>query len=284
MSQAIVLASYSDRFTKENKYDKVLVRTGKAGQASEHNEMQSIINHKLKETFDVFLTNGEIIEDCEAIKVDDTILCQAGKIYCDGCVREVDEKTFNNIDTSVIIYAGISLKQEIITELEDPSLYSQEVGIPSQGQAGAARLKVWIEWELQENLENLEDFFPIYSINEDTIELLEVNKENLSTLEKKVNTNSNNIEELQSAFITNANNLITLQNAILVNANAINSLQSNVSTNATNITALQDSVNEKLALTGGTISGSLTVSTNVVVNSALSAKTFTLNGWAISIE
>lgn len=171
----VKLDGYSDRFDPAKQYDAVLVRSGRAGQASEHNEMQSILSHRVKSTFDVLFRDGDIVEGCQVITRREAILCQAGKIYCDGTVRDVAEAVLS-VPMSGICYVGVYRQMSTVTELDDPSLYNQEIGSPAQGQPGAARRRVVLVWGWRTDAANdgqNGDFYPVHTLDSGIVRIKE---------------------------------------------------------------------------------------------------------------
>jgi hypothetical protein len=93
---------------------------------------------------------------------------------------------------------------------------------------------------------------------------------NLDTMESGISTNASNIATNTSNISTNTSNIATNVTNIATNA-------TNISSNDTDITALQ---NDKYDKTGGTISGSVTISNDLTVNGT----TTTVNTETLSVE
>ncbi|MFI3270809.1 MAG: DUF4815 domain-containing protein [Pseudomonadota bacterium] len=163
----IVLNNYRDRYDESDQYEKLLMIAGHAGQSSEHNEMQSIGLAKMKKGFDALFGDGDIIKNCGIVTGTDSVFCEAGELYCDGAMRTVEAATLTPPMVGTV-YIGVYRMQTVITALDDPDLYNQEIGSPAQGQEGAARLKVWLEWAWQTDTETDGtdgDFYPVYTLD-----------------------------------------------------------------------------------------------------------------------
>lgn len=161
------LANYRDRFDEDDNFEKVLMIAGNAGQSSEHNEMQSIALNKMKNGFDALFSDGDIVKDCSIVTSTDSVFCEAGQIYCDGGVRNILSATLTPPMVGTA-YIGVYLMSSVITALDEPDLYNKEVGSPAEGQEGAARLKMWLEWGWKTDTDNDGhdgEFYAVYTLD-----------------------------------------------------------------------------------------------------------------------
>ena len=117
--------NYWNRYDEAKGYTELLVRDGYGTQASEINEIQSIYNARLKSLGDSLYKDGDIISDAQITVNPETgqVMCQAGLIYLAGAIWPVRQASLL-IPVNGSVAVGIWLREEIISELEDPALYN----------------------------------------------------------------------------------------------------------------------------------------------------------------
>jgi hypothetical protein len=103
------------------------------------------------------------------------------------------------------------------------------------------------------------------------------NDTDIATNASNIATNTSNISSNDTDIATNASNISTNTSNISTNTSNIATNATNISSNDTDITALQ---NDKYDKTGGTISGSVTISDDLTVNGT----TTTVNTETLSVE
>lgn len=138
---------YYNRFDGNKNYDEILFRDGYGAQASEHNELQGIIDARIRSIAEAQFKDGDIIRDAQIAVNAQTgeVKAGSGRIYLDGAVRAVPAATFT-IPTSGSVAVGIRLARKHISEKDDPALYNPAVGTGTHGQPGAWRLQVKAAW------------------------------------------------------------------------------------------------------------------------------------------
>jgi hypothetical protein len=155
MSYTPGIAPYYNKYSEGKNYSELLFRPGLILQNAELNEMQSILNNKIKRIGNTIMTDGDIIEGCELIvsnNADGTRNCliTAGKIYMNGDV-------FSTEDTNITITGegiekiGLKLNQAIITEVDDADLLDPSAGLGNYMQSGAHRLKTTVEFVIDDD-------------------------------------------------------------------------------------------------------------------------------------
>lgn len=142
-------APFFDGFDGSKEYTRLLFRPGTGLQNRELNEIQSTLKHAIKGIGDAVMTNGDILDGCQLIipeseTVEKECVLTAGRIYLDGMVRLVPEKTFT-IQGTGIETVGVKLHQEVITDVDDPSILDPAAGFAYYKQSGAYRLKETVE-------------------------------------------------------------------------------------------------------------------------------------------
>ena len=157
--------NYYNRYSADDHYTEVLVRDGYVAQASEINELQSIINARLQGIGDALFSDGDVIKDGQ-ISVSDSgvVTAEAGLVYISGMVRSVPAATFT-IATSGTVTVGVRLAETIISEAEDAGLLNPAVGSRGQGEPGAWRRKAVSSWGYDGD-GGSGSFYPIYTIDD----------------------------------------------------------------------------------------------------------------------
>lgn len=166
----IQLENYYNRFDPAKGYDAVLIRDGFAGQGAEINEIQSGIIHRIKTIADSLFRDGDIVRDGRIsvnINTGET-QCESGAIYLSGAVRGVPPATIT-VPLVGTVTVGVYLRERVITEQEDPSLYNPAVGSSAEGEPGAARLQTITAWGWQcGNTGDAQtgEIFPVYTLDD----------------------------------------------------------------------------------------------------------------------
>ena len=174
---------YYNRYEKAKHWSHVAVLAGRAMQSAEFNESQLIAEDKIKAIGSSLYADGTIIKGC-AITLDTSAKkasLEAGRIFLDGLVYEVAEKTIS-IPDDEDVQVGIWQKFSTLTEYEDDTLNEQARNTPQYTMPGAWRVITIVEWGL--NTDNLNaPFFPVYGISggEIVTQLQKINPEYLNT-------------------------------------------------------------------------------------------------------
>jgi len=169
----IKLADYYNRYDPAKNYDRLAFRATRTAQSAEQNEMQDIWHDKLRNVADALFKDGDIIRGAVINYNAQTgrARCGAGLVYLAGAVRAVPEGELA-VPPEGVAAIGLALKTEIITELEDPELYNPAIGTRSEGEPGAARVKVTAAWALAAEGAS-ETFYPVYTVEEGELQAKE---------------------------------------------------------------------------------------------------------------
>ena len=129
-------APYYDDYDPTKEYVQQLALPGKAEQAREFTQIQSMQLDFLGRLGDSIYTSGTIIDGCTLIISDKKAVISSGRIYLDGLVRIVDGATLtiNGVGPEII---GAKVVTSIVTETEDASLRDPAQGYENYGQEGA---------------------------------------------------------------------------------------------------------------------------------------------------
>lgn len=162
------LDQYYNRYADSQNYDEVLYRADRVLQSAELNETQSIAAAKLQRLADSIFQEGDIVKDAK-VSVDAESAeakCEAGLVYVRGAVRLVPEATLQ-VPLEGTVSLGVHLKETIVTELEDPSLYNPAQGCRAEGEPGAARLKLELKWGLGSDED--EGYYALYTVKDGVV-------------------------------------------------------------------------------------------------------------------
>ena len=158
--------NYYDRYDKAKNWDFIGVMAGRVMQSAEFNEIQHILEEKIKALGNSLYADGTIIEGC-AITFDTQAMkanLEAGRVFLDGLVYEVEaaELSVPNVDS---VQVGIWKKSKTVTEYEDNSLLDPAKGTPQYQMPGGYRIVTTAEWGL--STDNLGmPFFPVYGVSD----------------------------------------------------------------------------------------------------------------------
>lgn len=168
-TKTIDLQNYYNRFDANKNYEMHLLRDGNAGQGAEINEIQSSLMYRIKQLADGLYKDGDVLKDAQLVVNAETgaVQAQNGLIYLNGAVRGVPQASFT-VSVTGSVSVGVYLRQSVITELEDPTLYNPAVGSDAEGEPGAARLQMTTAWGFSGDGQT-GDFFPVYVIDDGSL-------------------------------------------------------------------------------------------------------------------
>jgi hypothetical protein len=137
-------------------WERVVFLPGRFAQSAEMNEVQSILNAKLKSVGDAVFDDGDIIKGCSLTVDKETgeAKITEGLVYIDGAVRYVREGRL--VLPMGTVYVGINVIRDYIDETDDPVLRDPAQGYPGYATAGAAREVIDFEWVYSENRDDID--------------------------------------------------------------------------------------------------------------------------------
>lgn len=159
------IANYWNRFAENKNYTRVLLRDGYAQQASEHNEIQSILDARITRLARALFADGDVING-GAIQINATtghVEATEGDIFAAGQIWSVPQASFT-IPVSGPVAVGIFLREQVISEKEDPDLLNPARGHASEGLPGGWRLKVTAAWGY--SVAEADDFYSVYDVTD----------------------------------------------------------------------------------------------------------------------
>lgn len=168
IKELINSSSFYDRFDKSKHWDFLGVMAGRAMQSAEFNEIQHILEEKIKAIGNSLYAEGTIIEGC-SISYDTEkklINADAGRVFLDGLVYDVEAATLNMPDDFENVQAGIFKISRCVTEFEDNSLFDPAKGTPQYHMPGGYRIITTAKWGLSSDIDSQNSpFFPVYGVS-----------------------------------------------------------------------------------------------------------------------
>lgn len=139
-------------------------------QGGELNDMQTIIRGRHDRLGRLIARDGDRIERAEAI-VDieaKAVTLTEGRVFASGDHFPVAAAVLQNVPMTGRVDIGVWLKRKYITHEDDPSLLGQVPGTLAEGEPGAAREEVKLEWGFT-NDGNTGEFYSVYLLENGTI-------------------------------------------------------------------------------------------------------------------
>ena len=156
---------YHNRFDISKKWDYISIISGRAMQGAEANEIQHILEEKIKSLGNALYVDGTVIEGCEITLDADLKVAHmtGGRVFIAGLVHEVEPATLN-IPGDDSVQVGIWKRSRVVTEHEDSTLLNPAKNMPMYRMPGGYRIVTTAEWGL--NVDGLEyPFYAIYTVS-----------------------------------------------------------------------------------------------------------------------
>ncbi|OKP66775.1 DUF4815 domain-containing protein [Ensifer adhaerens] len=153
MNSIIRRPGYSDRFDRDRKeFALAFPDLPRFLQSEDLNHWQSLQDDKLRRVAEYTLQDGRIVKGDDpvvsTIAGNDThvrVLAPDCAIYIAGLVHDVTSAAFNLPNTGNLSI-GVRLSEELITDIEDPSLKGRIEGTEAYMEPGAARVRMSVAW------------------------------------------------------------------------------------------------------------------------------------------
>ncbi len=144
------IAPYFDDYNPTKKYTRILAVPGRAAQAREITQLQTMSRDMLARFGNTFYKNGVVIQGgFITVNLTDPankfVYISPSQVYYDGLIIDVDAVTIPITGTG-LERIGLYKKESIVTELEDNTLQDPALGYDPLEQAGAHRLKEEVVW------------------------------------------------------------------------------------------------------------------------------------------
>lgn len=133
-------APYYDDYDPSKKYTQLLAVPGRAEQAREFTQTQTLIFDFLKRFSDTIYTEGNIVAGMSLSVKDKTVTVTDGLIYLDGLIHEFSSQSIEITGEGEELIS-VKLEKTIVTEVQDPSLREPAEGFDNYGEPGTHRVK-----------------------------------------------------------------------------------------------------------------------------------------------
>ena len=144
-------APYYDDYDKSKDFTQILALPGRAEQAREFTQIQSIQRDYLERLGNAVFKDGYVVSGCGLVIDGTTVTILDGQVFIDGLIRNVSE-TDVQITNSGIERVMMRVITSIVTEIEDGTLRDPAQGYENYGIEGAYREKQVVEiYVVQEN-------------------------------------------------------------------------------------------------------------------------------------
>ena len=161
IKRLIGVPEYYNRYDKSKGWDHVAVLVGKATQAAEINELQCILDDKIKAVGSPLYEHGMILDGCGISYASSKATLNAGAICLDGLVYWVDTKEITITGAGTI---GVWKSSRVLTEDTDSSLRNPALGYPEYRSPGAYRVITTTQWGLSTETHDNSTFCEVYRI------------------------------------------------------------------------------------------------------------------------
>lgn len=143
---------YYDDFDPAKKFMQILAVPGRAEQAREFTQAQTILLHIIKKLSDTILKEGSIVSGMAfSLPEDSNVLTvENGKVYLDGIIHDFEKQQIAVTKTGVE-NIGVKIIKEIVTETDDASLRDPAQGYENYSQPGAHRLRARVVLTLNDD-------------------------------------------------------------------------------------------------------------------------------------
>ena len=160
----MAISGYYNRYDPKKHYKELLFIAGRGLQSAELNELQAYIREDLGEIASSLIKDGGLLSggDMQYDENTKTVTLGETKVLHKKVYVATAPATTITLSGSGKETIGIAVKEEVITELEDPELRDPAVGLENFNQPGALRRKISARWTLDKDLESDETFYPVY--------------------------------------------------------------------------------------------------------------------------
>lgn len=196
---------YYNRYDKSKNWEYIALIVGVPTQAAEINELQSLIEDKICSVGKSLYDDGTIIDGCEIVLNATTqkATLQAGRIFLDGLVYNVAEKTLSLSETGSEAQIGVWKISSLLTSQEDSSLVNPAIGYPEYRSPGAFRILTKVQWGLSTETHSNAKFCGIYKISSGLISRIKRVKPDIIRYDKDAHGNYI-VEGMNVSFVSSA--------------------------------------------------------------------------------
>lgn len=138
-------------------------------QSAELNDMQTIERQRSRRVSRLIAKDGDRVEGAAIVLIDEDtgkFAMTAGRIYYDGDVFPIAQAVLDGVPLTGRINVGATVTRTWVTSDDDPTLLGLVEGSLAEGEPGAAREKVSLNWAVEADQD---EFVPIYAVQDGTV-------------------------------------------------------------------------------------------------------------------
>lgn len=149
------------------RYNEIVFRPHPS-QSSEMNDLQTILNDRLKKYIDLQYSDGDIIKGGFSNKKSTKVYFFDTTVYIRGQILTIDAGSVT-VSNSGTIEVGILYKEDYVTPVEDIDLLDPAINTFNYKKRGADRVKYTLQWAANPVLEANQWFYPIIEVQSGTV-------------------------------------------------------------------------------------------------------------------
>ena len=137
-----------DRAQHKPLWQRVVGREDRFAEASDLNDIQTIVERRHRRVGDLVASDGDRIADGDIV-VDvagGTVRLAAGRIYARGDVRDVTAAVLADVPMTGDVVIGVRIVSTVVTSVEDPDLLGLYPGSEAEGEGGSGRIAETVAW------------------------------------------------------------------------------------------------------------------------------------------
>ena len=156
---------YYNQFDHKKNYKDIMFRASMGLQSTELNELQAMLRHEFNTVVGTLYGDGSVLRGGTVTITDKKIHISDSTILAKKWTHIIGETqlTIQGAGTEII---GIAIKETEVTEHQDESLRDPAVGSRNYKEPGAGRLKVDARFCLENDKQDGEQFFPIFTFKD----------------------------------------------------------------------------------------------------------------------
>ncbi|WP_336801810.1 DUF4815 domain-containing protein [Kaistia sp. MMO-174] len=137
-----------DRAQHKPLWQRVVGREDCFAEASDLNDIQTIVERRHRRVGDLVASDGDRIADGDIV-VDvagSSVQLAAGRVYARGDVRDVAAAVLTDVPMTGDVVIGIRIVSTVVTAVQDPDLLGLYPGSEAEGEGGSARIAETVAW------------------------------------------------------------------------------------------------------------------------------------------
>lgn len=140
MNEDLNKSPYFDDYDPSKKYTQILAVPGRAEQAREFTQTQTILLDFLKRLSGTLFKEGSVVSGMSLTLQNKLLTVSSGRVYLDGIIHEFDEQSLE-LNLRGLESIGVKLVKSVVTEAQDISLRDPAQGHANYSQPGSHRVK-----------------------------------------------------------------------------------------------------------------------------------------------